>query len=73
MIEVRKAQPLAYLPYGPGREKPGRPGWTESQEIEANVTVHGIVAVTAAKARIHGELDRLAARNGQKRLVEAAG
>ena len=27
---------------------------------------HGVVAVTAAKARILGELDRLAARNGQK-------
>jgi transposase-like protein len=33
---------------------------------------HGVLAVTAAKARILGELDRLAARNGQKRLVEVA-
>ena len=32
-VEVRKQNPLAWLRYGPGRERPGQPGWTESQII----------------------------------------
>lgn len=31
--EVRKTNPLAWLRYGPGRSKPGRPGWTDAKEI----------------------------------------
>ena len=31
--EVRRDNPLAWLRYGPGRERPGEPGWTESREI----------------------------------------
>ena len=30
---VRKDNPLAWLRYGPGRERPGEPGWTESREV----------------------------------------
>ena len=30
---VRRENPLAWLRYGPGREKAGQPGWTETHEI----------------------------------------
>jgi hypothetical protein len=30
---VRKDNPFNWLRYGPGRERPGEPGWTESHEI----------------------------------------
>ena len=29
-IEIKRDNPLAWLRYGPGRERPGRPGWTDS-------------------------------------------
>jgi len=32
-IEVRKDQPFNWLRFGPGRERPGEDGWTESKEI----------------------------------------
>ncbi len=32
--EVRRDQPLAWLRYGPGRERPGAPGWTESHALQ---------------------------------------
>ncbi len=31
-IAVRRDNPLAWLRYGPGRERPGEPGWTQSVE-----------------------------------------
>jgi hypothetical protein len=31
--EVRRDNPLAWLRYGPGRQRPDEPGWTESHEI----------------------------------------
>ena len=33
-IQVRKDNALAWLRYGPGRERPGEPGWTESVKHE---------------------------------------
>lgn len=33
-IEVRKDQPFNWLRFGPGRERPGEDGWTESKEIK---------------------------------------
>jgi hypothetical protein len=33
-VEVKKDNPLAWLRYGPGRERPGQPGWTESSKVE---------------------------------------
>ncbi len=35
-IQVRKDNPLAWLRYGPGRERPGEPGWTESSKVEVS-------------------------------------
>ena len=32
-IEVARTNPLAWLRYGPGRERPGEPGWTDSREV----------------------------------------
>ena len=32
-MEVKRDNPLAWLRYGPGRAKPGEPGWTESHEL----------------------------------------
>jgi hypothetical protein len=29
-IAVRQVNPLAWLRYGPGRERPGEPGWTDT-------------------------------------------
>lgn len=34
-ITVRATKPLSWLRYGPGRERPGRPGWTEAAHIES--------------------------------------
>lgn len=33
-IEVRKEQPFSWLRFGPGREREGEAGWTESTEIK---------------------------------------
>jgi hypothetical protein len=35
-IEVRQTNPLAWLRYGPGRERPGEPGWTELKQHEVS-------------------------------------
>lgn len=32
-IKVARTQPLAWLRYGPGRERPGEPGWTENHDL----------------------------------------
>src|SRR5262245_28275222 len=31
-VEVRRENALAWLRYGPGRERPGEPGWTDRTE-----------------------------------------
>ena len=33
-LEVRKDQPFSWLRFGPGREREGEAGWTESSEIK---------------------------------------
>ena len=33
-VQVRKVSPLAWLRYGPGRDRPGEPGWTERAHAE---------------------------------------
>jgi hypothetical protein len=30
---VKRTQPLAWLKSGPGRDRPGEPGWTERHEV----------------------------------------
>ena len=36
--EVRRIDPFRWLRYGPGRERPGEPGWTESTQVNAQVS-----------------------------------
>ena len=38
-IEVRKDQPFNWLRFGPGRERDGEEGWTESSEIRHSGSV----------------------------------
>ena len=38
-IEVRKEQPFNWLRFGPGRERDGEAGWTESSEIKHSGSV----------------------------------
>lgn len=38
-IEVRKDLPFNWLRYGPGREREGTPGWTESKEVKHSGSV----------------------------------
>src|SRR4051812_22399991 len=40
-MEVRKMKPEVWLRLGPGRDKPGEPGWTEQQRHDVNVTGRG--------------------------------
>lgn len=35
--EVRKEDPFKWLRYGPGRERPGEPGWTDSTQVDVEV------------------------------------
>src|SRR5215207_800487 len=35
--EVRRTSPVSWLRYGPGRERPGEPGWTEQHEVTVEV------------------------------------
>lgn len=32
--KVFSGTPLAWLRYGPGRERPGEPGWTDSKQVD---------------------------------------
>ena len=34
--EVRRDNPLAWLRFGPGRERPAEPGWTQSHDVTLN-------------------------------------
>jgi len=38
-IEVRRDQPFAWLRFGPGRERDGEAGWTESTELRHSGSV----------------------------------
>lgn len=31
--EVRKSSPATWLRYGPGRDRPGEPGWTDQRQV----------------------------------------
>ena len=35
---VAQQNPLAWLRMGPGRERPGEPGWTDAQRTELNAS-----------------------------------
>ncbi len=37
-LEVRRNEPFAWLRFGPGRERPDEPGWTETREVKHSGT-----------------------------------
>jgi hypothetical protein len=46
-VEVKREDPIVYLTKGPGRERPGRPGWTsvgDGQTAQATTTVNVLIA-----------------------------
>jgi hypothetical protein len=46
-IEVKREAPTVYLTKGPGRERPGRPGWTsvgDGQTAQTTTTVNVLIA-----------------------------
>lgn len=49
--QVRKEQAFNWLRYGPGRERPGEPGWTESKEIDlrGGLTLTVVEQIVSAK------------------------
>lgn len=50
---MARTNPLAWLRYGPGRERAGEPGWTESREVTApEPELHADKEDTAALARM---------------------
>ena len=44
-VEVRRDQPLAWLRYGPGRERPGAAGWTQSVQHQHSGPEGGAIPV----------------------------
>lgn len=38
-VTVKTSNPVAWLKWGPGRERPGQPGWTESVELTGSIEV----------------------------------
>jgi hypothetical protein len=63
--QVRKDNPLAWLRHGPGRDRPGEPGWTDSNKVELTGPDGGPVVVAPGqfdlKRLSDGDLDALEA------------
>jgi hypothetical protein len=64
-IKVATENPLAWLRYGPGRERPDEPGWTDSTTIEMS----GELTVNVDLEKVRQRLEALK----QKRLEEQGG
>lgn len=47
--DVRKGNPLAWLTKGPGRDRPGEPGWTDNHKVELTGADGGPVMVGAVQ------------------------
>jgi hypothetical protein len=77
-IEVRREQPFSWLRFGPGRERDGAEGWTESTEIKHSGSVGVIYSQewTVISVAIETALEdypeaKLAVANALKRLGSA--
>ena len=77
-IEVRKDQPFNWLRFGPGRERPGEDGWTESREIRHSGSFEVLYSAewTLISVAIETALERfpeakLAVADAMKRLGSA--
>jgi len=78
-IEVRKEQPFSWLRFGPGRERDGEEGWTESSEIKHSGSVGVIYSQewTIISVAIEAALEsypeaKLAVAEALKRLGSAS-
>ncbi len=60
-IKVAEKDPLAWLRLGPGRERPGEPGWTDSHAL-TGPEGGPVVTATASEAEIMERFDRMAAQ-----------
>lgn len=54
-VTVRASNPVAWLRWGPGRDRPGEPGWTDSAEVN----VHADVTVSVDDEKIRARLEKL--------------
>lgn len=78
-IEVRREQPFSWLRFGPGRERDGEEGWTESTEIKHSGSVGVIYSQewTVISVAIEAALEsypeaKLAVAEALKRLGSAS-
>ncbi len=61
--EVRRTNPLAWLRFGPGRERAGRPGWTEDrQQIQVGVGVQVNTATVLSEQEVDAIWAEISAR-----------
>ena len=78
-IEVRRDQPFNWLRYGPGRERDGEAGWTESTELRHSGSVGVMYSQewTLISVAIEAALEsfpeaKLAVAEAMKRLASAS-
>jgi hypothetical protein len=78
-IEVRRDQPFNWLRFGPGRERDGEAGWTESTELRHSGSVGVMYSQewTVISVAIEAALEnfpeaKLAVAEAMKRLVSAS-
>jgi hypothetical protein len=78
-IEVRKEQPFSWLRFGPGREREGEAGWTESTELRHSGSVGVMYSQewTVISVAIEAALEnfpeaKLAVAEAMKRLASAS-
>lgn len=78
-IEVRKDQPFNWLRFGPGREREGEAGWTESTEINHTGAIGvmqsqewTLVSVAIETALENYPEAKLAVAEAMKRLASAS-
>ena len=78
-IEVRRDQPFNWLRYGPGRERDGEAGWTESTELRHSGSVGvmysqewTLISVAIGAALESFPEAKLAVAEAMKRLASAS-
>jgi len=65
-LEVRKMNPFAWLRYGPGREKPGKPGWTETYCAEHTGADGGPIQIEDPRQWIFDQIAEIRKRRSEK-------
>jgi len=67
--EVRKESPFNWLRYGPGRDRPGEPGWTETVHAEPTGAGGGPIQVQNYREEFIKRIERLARRNSTRGIA----